>query len=155
MQRVPKAILKLGLFTRPRAVMWLELLSYYDKRSGLTETLVISKSLTKFCKRPCHVIKTCIQYTISSRARFAEQARASKGCIQDTLSSRATLGLPANFRPSASREQRYLAYKSKGTKVLEKFKHNYQVTFVTYHKTKLYEYIYTDTKSKRLWVSNP
>ena len=31
-------------------------------------------------------------------------------CIQDTLSSRAALGLPA-FRPSASREQRYLAYK--------------------------------------------
>ena len=30
-------------------------------------------------------------------------------CIQDTLSSRAALGLPA-FRPSASREQRYLAY---------------------------------------------
>ena len=32
-------------------------------------------------------------------------------CIQDTLSSRAALGLPAAFRPSASREQRYLAYK--------------------------------------------
>ena len=36
-------------------------------------------------------------------------------CIQDTLSSRAALGLPAEcvptFRPSASREQRYLAYK--------------------------------------------
>ena len=32
-------------------------------------------------------------------------------CIQDTLSSRAALGLPA-FRPSASREQRYLAYKN-------------------------------------------
>ena len=31
-------------------------------------------------------------------------------CIQDTLSSRAALGLPAAFRPSASREQRYLAY---------------------------------------------
>ena len=31
-------------------------------------------------------------------------------CIQDTLSSRAALGLPA-FRPSASREQRYLTYK--------------------------------------------
>ena len=31
-------------------------------------------------------------------------------CIQDTLSSRA-LGLAAAFRPSASREQRYLAYK--------------------------------------------
>ena len=32
-------------------------------------------------------------------------------CIQDTLSSRAALGLPASaFRPSASREQRYLAY---------------------------------------------
>ena len=30
-------------------------------------------------------------------------------CIQDTLSSRAALGLPA-ARPSASREQRYLAY---------------------------------------------
>ena len=30
-------------------------------------------------------------------------------CIQDTLSSRAALGLPA-FRPSASRELRYLAY---------------------------------------------
>ena len=34
------------------------------------------------------------------------------GCIQDTLSSRAALGLQAAaFRPSASREQRYLAYK--------------------------------------------
>ena len=36
------------------------------------------------------------------------------GCIQDTLSSRAALGLPAAFRPSASREQRYLAYKRSG-----------------------------------------
>ena len=33
-------------------------------------------------------------------------------CIQDTLSSRAALGLPAAFRPNASREQRYLAYKT-------------------------------------------
>ena len=33
---------------------------------------------------------------------------AEKSCIQDTLSSRAALGLP-----SASREQRYLAYKEK------------------------------------------
>ena len=32
-------------------------------------------------------------------------------CIQDTLLSRAALGLPAAFRPSASREQKYLAYK--------------------------------------------
>ena len=31
--------------------------------------------------------------------------------MQDTLSSRAALGLPAAFRPSASREQMYLAYK--------------------------------------------
>ena len=33
-------------------------------------------------------------------------------CIQDTFSSRAALGLPCSaFRPSASREQKYLAYK--------------------------------------------
>ena len=33
-------------------------------------------------------------------------------CIQDTLSSRTALGLwPSAFRPSASREQRYIAYK--------------------------------------------
>ena len=36
--------------------------------------------------------------------------RATIGCIQDTLSSRARL----DFRPSASREQRYLAYKTIG-----------------------------------------
>ena len=83
----------------------------------------------------------CIQDTLSSRAlglsAFRLNARASKGimhtshhctvdiyvferylcsraCIQDTLSSRAALGLPAAaFRPSASREQRYLAYNSR------------------------------------------
>ena len=38
--------------------------------------------------------------------------RISFNCIQDTLSSRAVLGLPAAFRPSASCEQRYLAYNS-------------------------------------------
>ena len=33
-------------------------------------------------------------------------------CIQDALSSRTALGLPASlYMPSASREQRYLAYK--------------------------------------------
>ena len=36
----------------------------------------------------------------------------SKSCIQDTLSSRAALALRLH-RPSALREQRYLAYKSK------------------------------------------
>ena len=38
-------------------------------------------------------------------------------CIQDTLSSRAALGLPA-FRPSASREQRYLAYNDTVTSIV-------------------------------------
>ena len=41
--------------------------------------------------------------------------KAGLSCIQDTLSSRATLGLPAAFRPSVSREQRYLAYKGLST----------------------------------------
>ena len=44
-------------------------------------------------------------------ARALDQARARRWgifCIQDTLSSRAALGL----RPSASREQRYIAYKN-------------------------------------------
>ena len=55
----------------------------------------------------------CMQNTFA-RARTRPIARpiARDICIQDTLSSRAALGLPAAaFRPSASREQRYLAYK--------------------------------------------
>ena len=43
------------------------------------------------------------QVTLASRVRLI--------CIQDTLSSRARLGIAAAFRPSVSREQRYLAYK--------------------------------------------
>ena len=60
----------------------------------------------------------CILYTLTFRAlglaaasAFGTNARAS--CIQDTLSSRAALGLP-----SASREQRYLAYKRASKSIL-------------------------------------
>ena len=43
-------------------------------------------------------------------AVYFESIRWLPTCIQDTLSSRAALGLPLG-RASASREQRYLAYK--------------------------------------------
>ena len=52
------------------------------------------------------------QDNLAPRARLTSFVQPlGQVCIQDTLSSRAALGLPAAFRPSASREQRYLAYK--------------------------------------------
>ena len=46
--------------------------------------------------------------------------KAKEVCIQNTLSSRTALGQPA-FRPSASREQRYLAYKKEVCSVCTKY----------------------------------